>query len=105
MKAYGGVDVYIHVFLPSVLVGCEWSASRPGRSNPFAHWIESWVAPSDGLNDVEKRKFLTLRTAKHFRRIRFIIVPNCLSNSMEAESFLRNQPSLSYWRIFQYFVE
>jgi hypothetical protein len=31
MKAYGGVDVYIHVFLTSALVGGEWSASRHGR--------------------------------------------------------------------------
>jgi hypothetical protein len=29
MKAYGGVDVEIHMFLTSALVGGEWSASRP----------------------------------------------------------------------------
>jgi hypothetical protein len=34
MKAYGGVDVYIHIFLTSSLVGGEWSASRPGRFTP-----------------------------------------------------------------------
>jgi hypothetical protein len=34
MKAYGGVDVYIHVFLTSALVGGEWSASRLGRLTP-----------------------------------------------------------------------
>jgi hypothetical protein len=28
MKAYGGVDVYIHIFLTSALAGGEWSASR-----------------------------------------------------------------------------
>jgi hypothetical protein len=27
----GTIDVYIHVFLTLALVGCEWSASRPGR--------------------------------------------------------------------------
>jgi hypothetical protein len=27
MKASGGVDVYIHIFLTSALVGGEWSAS------------------------------------------------------------------------------
>jgi hypothetical protein len=32
MKMYGGMDVYIHVFLTSALVGGEWSPSRPGRS-------------------------------------------------------------------------
>jgi hypothetical protein len=34
MKAYGGVDVLIHVFLTSVLAGGEWSASRPYRFTP-----------------------------------------------------------------------
>jgi hypothetical protein len=63
MKAYGGVDVYIHVFLTSALVG-EWSASRadrftPGERGPGTHWI-GWVGPRTGLDDVEKRKILTL---------------------------------------------
>jgi hypothetical protein len=30
MKTYGGVDIYIHVFLTSAVVGGEWSASRLG---------------------------------------------------------------------------
>jgi hypothetical protein len=34
MKVYGGVDVLIHIFLTSALVGGEWSASRPGRFTP-----------------------------------------------------------------------
>jgi hypothetical protein len=34
MKTYGGVDVKIHIFLTSALVGGEWSASRFGRFNP-----------------------------------------------------------------------
>jgi hypothetical protein len=65
MKAYGGVDVYTHVFLTFVLVGGEWSASRPGRFTPgerapVPHSIGGWVGPRAGLGDVEKRKFLTL---------------------------------------------
>jgi hypothetical protein len=65
MKAYGGVGVYIHVFLTSALVGGEWSASRPGRFTPGerapgTHWIGGWVDPRAGLDDVEKRKILTL---------------------------------------------
>jgi hypothetical protein len=32
MKTYGGVDVQIHVFLASPLVGGEWSVSRPRQS-------------------------------------------------------------------------
>jgi hypothetical protein len=34
MKAYGGMDVYIHIFLTLALVGGEWSASRPDRFTP-----------------------------------------------------------------------
>jgi hypothetical protein len=66
MKAYGGVDVCIHIFLISVLVEGEWSASRPGRSTageraPGTHWIGGWVGPRAGLDEVKKRKFFTLR--------------------------------------------
>jgi hypothetical protein len=34
MKTYGGVEIYIHIFLTSALVGGELSASRPGRFTP-----------------------------------------------------------------------
>jgi hypothetical protein len=34
MKAYGGMDVWIHIFLTSVLVWGELLASRLGRFNP-----------------------------------------------------------------------
>jgi hypothetical protein len=60
MKAYGGVDVYIHIFLTSALAGGEWSASRSGRFTPGTHSIGSWVDPRASLDDVVKRKFLTL---------------------------------------------
>jgi hypothetical protein len=60
MKAYGGVDVYIHICLTSALAGGEWSASRPGERAPDTHWIGVWVDPRADLDDVEKRKFLTL---------------------------------------------
>jgi hypothetical protein len=44
----------------------EWSALRPGLSNPgekhpSTHWLGDWVGPRTGLDDVERRKFLTLR--------------------------------------------
>jgi hypothetical protein len=66
MKAYRGVDVQIHIFFTSALVGSEWSASRlgrftPGEEAPGTLWIEGWVCPTAGLEDVEKRKFLTLK--------------------------------------------
>jgi hypothetical protein len=62
---YVEADVQIHVFLTSTLVGGEWLASRPGRFTPGerapgTHWIGGWVKPRAGLDDVEKRKFLTL---------------------------------------------
>jgi hypothetical protein len=34
MKTYEGVDVNIHVFLTSALVGGKWSASRFGLFSP-----------------------------------------------------------------------
>jgi hypothetical protein len=66
MKAYGGVGVQIHIFLTSALAGGEWSASRPcrftlGERATGTHWIGGWVGPQAGLDDVEKRKFLTLK--------------------------------------------
>jgi hypothetical protein len=47
MKKYERVDVQIHIFLTSALVGGEWSASRPC---PFTPWKE----PRTGLDDLEK---------------------------------------------------
>jgi hypothetical protein len=32
----------------------------PGERAPGTHWIGGWVGPRAGLDDVEKRKFLTL---------------------------------------------
>jgi hypothetical protein len=60
MKAYGGVAVQIHIFLTSALIGGEWSAPRPGRFTPGTHCIGGWVHSRAGLDEVEKRKFLTL---------------------------------------------
>jgi hypothetical protein len=59
MKTYGGVDVYIHIFLTSALVRGEWSASHPGRFTsgeraPRTHWIGGWADPKAGLDDVPK---------------------------------------------------
>jgi hypothetical protein len=59
MKAYGGVDVWIDIFLTSALAGGERSASRPcrftpGEIAPGTHWIGGWVGPRVGLDDMEK---------------------------------------------------
>jgi hypothetical protein len=47
------------------LVRGEWSASSscrftPGERTSGTFWIGGWVGPRTGLDDVEKRKFLTL---------------------------------------------
>jgi hypothetical protein len=60
MKAYGTVDVQIHILLTSTLAGGEWSESRPGRFTPgegasCTHWIGGWVDPRARLDDLEKR--------------------------------------------------
>jgi hypothetical protein len=50
------LDIYIHVFLKSALVGGEWSASHPGRFIADTHWIGGWVGPRTSRDDVENRK-------------------------------------------------
>jgi hypothetical protein len=57
MKAYRAVDVWIHVFLISALVGDEWLASHPGRFIPGNQWIGGWVIPRIGLEDVKRKKY------------------------------------------------
>jgi hypothetical protein len=59
MKAYGGVDVQIHIFMTSALAGGEWSASRPCRfipseRAPGTHWVGGCLDPKTSLDDVEK---------------------------------------------------
>jgi hypothetical protein len=74
MKTHGRVGIYIHVFLTSELVGGEWLASRsgrftPGERAPDTHRIRGWLVSRFGLDDVEKRKFLTLQGLE-FRPLR-----------------------------------
>jgi hypothetical protein len=54
-----------NILLNSALAGGEWAASRPGRFNSGGkasgtNWIGDWVGLKAGLDNVEKRKFLTL---------------------------------------------
>jgi hypothetical protein len=63
MKAYGGVDAQSHIFLTSALVGVVSFTPLPlylRERAPGTHWIGGWVGPRAGLDDVEKRKFLSL---------------------------------------------
>jgi hypothetical protein len=65
VKTHGRADVQTTFFLTSALVECERLASRLGSFNPQkispgTHWIGGWVIPRAGLDDMEKRIFLTL---------------------------------------------
>jgi hypothetical protein len=58
------MDVQIHIFLTSGIIGGQWSPLLPGRFTPRyrapgVHWKGGWVGPSAGLDDREKRTFLT----------------------------------------------
>jgi hypothetical protein len=59
MKAYGGMYVWIHIFLTLALVGGEWSA-LPRRKSARYPLDRRLGGPRTGLDDVKKRKFLTL---------------------------------------------
>jgi hypothetical protein len=65
MKPYGGVDVYIHIPLISVLVGGEWSASYPCHFTPGERapstLCTGCVGPKTSLDDVRKKKSLSNR--------------------------------------------
>jgi hypothetical protein len=50
-KVYGGVDVYIHIL---------FNLGTRCRFTPGIHLTGDWVGPRTGLEDVERRKFLTL---------------------------------------------
>jgi hypothetical protein len=59
MRVYGGLDVWIHIFLTSALVGGQWSTSRPGRFTsgeraPGTHWTGGWVDLRASLDHLEK---------------------------------------------------
>jgi len=65
MKAYWGVEVYLHAFLTFALDGDEWSASRSGRftpreRTPGTHCIGGCMGPRSGLDAGWGEKFTAL---------------------------------------------
>jgi hypothetical protein len=65
MKAYGLLDVQIHVVLTSALYGGEWSTPRSGRFTlregaRRINWIGGCVDSRDGAEEVGKREILEL---------------------------------------------
>jgi hypothetical protein len=77
MKAYAVVEVYLHVFLTSVVHVCKWSASCPTSFTsreraPDTRCIRGWVGSTATLDAVEKIKSLaptknwTLMCCSHY---------------------------------------
>jgi hypothetical protein len=65
MKAYGGVDISIQMSRPWHWLEMSGqlhapATLRPRERAPGTHWIGGWVGPRAGLDDTEKRRFLTL---------------------------------------------
>jgi hypothetical protein len=65
LKAYGGVETEIYVFLISALVRGKWPSSHPNHftpaeRDPDIHWIEGWVGPRTGLDNIKRRNILPL---------------------------------------------
>jgi hypothetical protein len=79
MKAYGGVDVYIHIFLTSAQAESELSASRPGRFTPGERTPCRLGEPRACLDNVEKLLGLTgtrtptLRSSSPWP----VVIPTC----------------------------
>jgi hypothetical protein len=62
MKAYGGVDIWIHIILTSALAGMSGqvhapAALPPGERTSGTHWIGGWVDPSQSLHRTLSRLF------------------------------------------------
>jgi hypothetical protein len=58
MKAYGRMDIWIHIFLTSALLGqLHAPAALPRGRATGTHWSGGWVGPRAGLDDVENGKF------------------------------------------------
>jgi hypothetical protein len=61
MKKYVRVDVKIHVFLTSALVGGGQLHAPVAltlcKRGPDTHWIGGCVGPRTGLDDMERRNF------------------------------------------------
>jgi hypothetical protein len=68
MTTFGGVDIYIEVFVTSAQVGAEWSAShlRCFTTREAVSDTHSMVQVGlrAGLNAVEQRKFFNLSELK-----------------------------------------
>jgi hypothetical protein len=66
---YGGVEVEIHLFFTSAIVGGEWLASRPGRFTTGerardTHWVGDLVGSRAGLDVVKGRNILSIAGLK-----------------------------------------
>jgi hypothetical protein len=61
MKAYGGMHVYIHVFLILKVSGrLHTPAALPPKKDSHYPLDKCWVGPRTGVENVEQRQFLIL---------------------------------------------
>jgi hypothetical protein len=73
MKTLMAVEIYLHAFLVSTVVGGKWSASRHGRlipseNAPGIHWTGGSVASRGRFDAVEIRKMFCFHPVPlHFR--------------------------------------
>jgi hypothetical protein len=58
MKAYWGVEVYVHAFFD---LSFTLRPLYPQGKSPGPHWIEGWVGPRTVLDAVVKKKILSPR--------------------------------------------
>jgi hypothetical protein len=57
MKAYGGVDVYIHIFLTLALAGGKRSASHPDHFTPRGRAPSTqWIGTRASLDNMWRRE-------------------------------------------------
>jgi hypothetical protein len=96
----------------------EVSASRPGRFTPGerssgTYWIGGWVDPRAGLNDIEKRKFLTLpglelrplcRPARSQSRIKVVVPKMCATHYFQLV-YIYYQIQQSEYKLLQFSSE
>jgi hypothetical protein len=92
MKTYGIVDVYIHIFLTSALVGGEWWTSRPCRCTPGIH------------NETDKsfinyRKMLQYFYFQSKSRTAGAYLHDIKSTSFMVINFSNRSPAARYWSL------
>jgi hypothetical protein len=98
MKAYGGVDVYIHVFVTWALVGGEWSASRLAtlllwKESPVSIGQEAGWVSEPVLMTWRRENFLTLQELKLPTPLVVQPVASCYTESAILAPYMHSMPN------------